>query len=131
MSTSSSASTTTDRSVPVALGSHGGHQSTAPVSADRSFGTVQRVAATCTFVLYVIADSDLTTRAVTNLRQNVSNACSDFQIEVVDVLEAPHRALDHQVYIAPTLIRVCGEQSSRLVGDLSDPDVLIPFLLAG
>ena len=94
-------------------------------------GTVQRVATTCTFVLYVIADSDLTTRAVTNLRQTVSNACSDFQIEVVNVLECPHRALDHQVYIAPTLIRECGEQSSRLFGDLSDPEVLIPFLLAG
>lgn len=119
MSNSPSALSTTNASVPVA------ERSTA-----RSV-TAPRVTASCTFVLYVIADSELTLRAVTNLRQSVPAACSDFQIEVVDVLKAPHQALDHQVYIAPTLVRLCGEQSSRLVGDLSDPDVLIPFLIAG
>ena len=79
-------------------------------------------------MLFVVSESDLTHRAIMNLRQMFERCRPGESVEVVDILDAPHRALNHQVYVAPTLVCECDSNVRRLVGDMSDPDLLVPFL---
>jgi circadian clock protein KaiB len=75
---------------------------------------------------YVTDNSPKGQRAIENLRR----ACEEhlagrYQIEIVDVLKNPRRAVADQILAAPTVVRRLPAPIRKLVGDLSDSDRLL------
>lgn len=73
--------------------------------------------------------SDLTRRAVANLRRFLQQNPSKTPVEVVDVLADPSRTLRNRVFVTPTLICRRGDRKPlRLVGDLQNVDAVARHL---
>lgn len=73
--------------------------------------------------LYVAGQTPKSVAAISNLRR----ICDDhlngrFQIEVIDLLEQPQLARDHQILAIPTLVRRIPEPIKKIIGDLSDTE---------
>ena len=73
--------------------------------------------------LYVAGQSAKCVAAVRNLNRFCEeNLPGQYRIEVVDLLENPRLARDHQIVAIPTLVRKLPEPLRRIVGDLSDTE---------
>ena len=61
-------------------------------------------------------------RAVANAQAlcREHNTVQQCQLEVIDVLEAPWRALQDGVLVTPTLLRIFPNPMVRIIGDLSE-----------
>jgi circadian clock protein KaiB len=69
--------------------------------------------------LYVIGSAPNSLAALTHLR--ALRATLRFaELEVIDVLAWPERALDEDVLVTPTLVKLSPRPARRIVGDLSD-----------
>jgi circadian clock protein KaiB len=79
--------------------------------------------------LYIANESPNSVRALANLK----SICQDYYKEgcyhltVIDVMKDPLRALDDEILITPTLIRL-GAPSVRILGDLSDREMVVRSL---
>lgn len=72
------------------------------------------------FRLYIAAGAPNSLRAQANLRILCETYLNGrFEIEVVDVLQEPLRALADQVLVTPTLLKVAPPPSWQMAGDLS------------
>lgn len=70
--------------------------------------------------LYVAGRSPISLRAHNNLRQiNQDFFGGRCQIEIVDVLDEPQRAVADGILVTPTLIKLSPAPSIRIIGDLS------------
>ncbi|MEP7287871.1 MAG: circadian clock KaiB family protein [Chloroflexota bacterium] len=72
------------------------------------------------FRLYVAGSAPNSLRAIGNLM----DICQEYlperhQIEIVDVLQDPLRAITDKVLVTPTLIKVAPEPTWSMLGDLS------------
>lgn len=74
--------------------------------------------------LYVAGRSPNSEAARRNLRALLERAGSACDLEVIDVFEAPERALADGIVLTPTLLKVAPPPTQLLVGDLRDPEVL-------
>ena len=73
--------------------------------------------------LYVAGDAPNSTRARANLRRLLNDVDpARYQLEVIDCLAEPLRALGDGVLVTPTLMRVQPEPSQTVVGTLSALD---------
>jgi circadian clock protein KaiB len=73
------------------------------------------------FTLFVAGASDLSARAIANIRELFeSHLAGRYDLEVVDVYRDRAAATASNVLAAPTLIRESPLPKRRLVGDLSD-----------
>lgn len=84
------------------------------------------------FRLYVAGNSPNSQQA----RRNLELLCAKHlagchQIEVVDVLKDPDRALEDEVLLAPTLIRLSPAPPQFLLGNLSDTATVLASLGLG
>lgn len=74
------------------------------------------------FRLYVVGDLPNSRRAIANLQayceENLPGRC---RIEVLDVFEAPERALADNIMLTPQLVVVSAGRTHNIVGDLSEP----------
>ncbi|MDZ7792160.1 MAG: circadian clock KaiB family protein [Spirochaetia bacterium] len=70
-------------------------------------------------VLYIMGNTPNSRKAAKNLRK-VCEHIQEYDLEVVDIQEAPERIKQDQVIAVPTLIKVHPEPQRRVVGDLSD-----------
>jgi circadian clock protein KaiB len=71
--------------------------------------------------LFVTGASDLSGRAVTNVRTFCeTHLAGRYHLEVVDVLRDQSRMVSRDVFAAPTLIKESPLPERRVVGDLSD-----------
>jgi circadian clock protein KaiB len=79
--------------------------------------------------LYVANESPNSVRALANLK----SICQEYYKEgcylltVIDVMKDPLRALDDEILVTPTLIRL-GAPSVRILGDLSDREMVVRSL---
>ena len=81
--------------------------------------------------LYVAGDAPNSRRARDHLEAILEAHFSDSpDLELVDVLEHPSRALKAGVLATPTLLIHRGDQVQRLIGDLSDSDLLQSSLVS-
>lgn len=73
--------------------------------------------------LYVAGDLPQSTQAIANLRHLCSlPALPAVELEIVDVLKAPARALEDGIVATPTLVRLAPAPVVRVLGALSDSD---------
>ena len=81
------------------------------------------------FRLYVAGETQNSARANANL----TAFCAEHlphrhEIEVVDVLQEPRRAMADSVFMTPTLIKLAPKPNRRLIGTLSQPQLLLETL---
>jgi circadian clock protein KaiB len=73
------------------------------------------------FTVYVAGRSPHSLHALANLRAFCSKYFEEAaQIEIVDILEEPRRALDDGVLLTPSVVRVSPGPRLVLVGNLGD-----------
>jgi circadian clock protein KaiB len=70
--------------------------------------------------LYVAGEAPNSIRAIANLKSLVSDLRDECDLEVVDVLEKPLKALKAGVMLTPTLVKLAPPPTWTMVGDLSD-----------
>lgn len=79
--------------------------------------------------IYVAGTTERTTDAIRNLSQICDDLYgSSYQIHVIDVLEDPDAAERQRIIATPTVLRRVPLPSRRVVGDLSDIDVVVHHL---
>ncbi len=81
------------------------------------------------FRLYVAGDGPHSTRAVANLRALCDERLPGrHEIEIVDVLLEPRRALNDQVLLTPLLVKLTPAPVRRIVGSLSQREPVLEAL---
>jgi circadian clock protein KaiB len=73
--------------------------------------------------LYTAGQTPKSLAAIRNLKK----VCEDhlpgrYEIEVIDLLQNPRLAKDHQIVAIPTLVRKLPDPIRKIIGDLSDVD---------
>lgn len=82
-----------------------------------------------TLRLYVAGRLANSVRASGNIRQLCERCVPRrFELEIVDVLQEPLRALADEVLVTPTLLRLAPTPRVQVVGDLSDAAVVLAAL---
>ena len=80
----------------------------------------------CHLRLYVAGQSPKSLRALANLKRLCEEHLdSDYEIEVVDLLEQPRLAAGDEIVAIPTLVRRLPTPMRKIIGDLSDPERVI------
>jgi len=75
--------------------------------------------------LYVSGNSLRSKRAISNLREFCDRQLTqESKIEIIDVAKYPEIAEAEKILITPTLVRELPLPQERIVGDLSDTEVL-------
>ena len=79
--------------------------------------------------LYVTGTTPRSASAVVNVRRVCDEHLSGrYDLEVIDVLREPERAVKEQIVAAPTLVKHSPLPVRRLIGDMSKTDRLIAGL---
>lgn len=79
--------------------------------------------------LYIVGEAPNSSRAVANLRAicgRLPKGCA--RVEIVDILDAPLRALEDGVLATPCLRRLSPEPQVTIIGDLSDHEQVLQTL---
>jgi len=77
------------------------------------------------FRLYTTGDTQNSTEA----RVNLAAICrhhlpGQYEIEIVDVLKDPQRALADGIFMTPTLVKLAPSPKQRIVGTLSETEMV-------
>ncbi len=79
------------------------------------------VAAIVVMRLYVADSAPNSLKAIANLEAICKEYLQDsFELEIIDVLEFPQRALADGILVTPSLAKVSPSPAAKIVGDLSD-----------
>ena len=77
------------------------------------------------FRLYITENAPHSNKAIVNLKNLFQHLDADsYQLEILDIHKHSHLAVADKVLVAPTLLKVSAKSSLRLVGDLSDPQMV-------
>ena len=78
---------------------------------------------------YIADKSPNSVRAVANLKALCAQYLDDHcTIETIDVYEQPEAALDDEVYVCPTLLKLAPLPQLKIIGDLSDTPKILDSL---
>jgi circadian clock protein KaiB len=81
------------------------------------------------FRLYVTGNAPNSERAIANLSAMCLRHLADcHEIEVIDLLRDPQRALADGVFLTPTLVKLSPGPELRIVGSLSDVALILASL---
>jgi circadian clock protein KaiB len=81
------------------------------------------------FRLYVAGDTENSVRARGNLAAICRNHLPNrHEIEIVDVLKEPKRALADGIFMTPTLVKLVPSPKQRIVGTLSETETVLQAL---
>jgi len=79
--------------------------------------------------LYIIGTTPVSNRAVVNIRRFCEDHLrDDYDLKIVDVLQTPTIAKEHQLIALPTLVRERPLPLKRLIGDMSTKTALLQGL---
>ena len=95
----------------------------ASLGLDRGFEVSRKVK----LRLYVAGSAPHSIAALASMTA-VRAALDDHELEIVDVLERPERALGDDVLVTPTLMKLSPRPPCRIVGDLSDTHQVLTSL---
>lgn len=80
--------------------------------------------------LYVAGNAPNSVRAIANARAICAEHFpSRHELEIVDLLEDPRRALADGIVVTPTLLKVAPPPVLRLIGNLADVDRVVLTLV--
>jgi circadian clock protein KaiB len=84
------------------------------------------------FRLYIAGDTQNSVQALANLSA-LCEAClpNHYEIDVVDVLREPTRALSDSIFMTPTLVKLAPSPVQRIVGTLSESGRVLQVLGLG
>ena len=92
-------------------------------------GAKKRSHKTWKFTLYVAGGMANSDSAISSLKQICNSYLgNNYAIEVIDLLEHPELAREHQILAVPTTIRAYPLPERRVIGDLSRPELVVAFL---
>ena len=81
------------------------------------------------FVLYVAGKSPNSLKAIHNMHSLAEELLPGrFHIQIIDVLENPLRAIEDGVLLVPTLVKISPGEVAKLVGSLSNRDLVLSSL---
>ncbi len=81
------------------------------------------------FCLYIAGDGPNSVQAISNLNAVCSEYLEDrHEIEIVDVLREPQRALADRVFLTPLLLKVSPAPVRKIVGTLGQRKILLQAL---
>ncbi len=81
------------------------------------------------FKLYVSGATARSTKAITNLKTICDkHLAGQYELEVIDIYQQPHKAYTEQIVAAPTLVKQLPFPLRRFIGDLSDTERLLAGL---
>ena len=76
---------------------------------------------TLRLVLYVAGDAPNSRAAVANINAICAgHFAAAHEIEIIDLLDDPERALTDGIFVTPTLIKLSPPPTQRMIGNLSD-----------
>ncbi len=76
--------------------------------------------------LYITGRTPRSEQAVANLQDIIANElASEYELDVIDVLERPQLAEDERIVATPTLIKELPPPLRRIIGDLTDRDQVL------
>ena len=79
--------------------------------------------------LYITGTTLLSTRAIENIEALIREELGEAYVcEIVDVLERPDLAEEDGIFATPTLVRRTPEPVRKLIGDLSDRELVLSSL---
>ena len=82
--------------------------------------------------LYITGSTLLSTRAIENIEALIQDELGGrYTCEIVDVLERPDLAEEDGIFATPTLVRRSPTPVRKLIGDLSDRDLVLSSLRLG
>lgn len=71
--------------------------------------------------LYITGNTLNSQRAITNLFRICHEELNDqYSVEIIDVLEQPHKAEQEKILVTPTLIKQLPPPLQRIIGDMSN-----------
>jgi len=84
------------------------------------------------FCLYIAGDTSNSARAVANFHLICQMYIpGKYKIEIVDVFKEPDRALEERIFMTPTLLKRGPAPLARIVGNLSNTDLVLQALDLG
>lgn len=76
--------------------------------------------------LYVAGNAPNSARAIANVRAICDqHFAAEHELEIVDLLEQPRRALADAIIVTPTLLRLLPLPVQRVIGNLSDTNQVL------
>jgi circadian clock protein KaiB len=92
-------------------------------------GPKKRGHKTWRFALYITGGTASSASSISSLQQICnSHLGDDYAIEVIDLLEHPELARQHQILAIPTAIRTFPLPERRVIGNLSIPELVVAYL---
>jgi len=92
-------------------------------------GDVARKAEPWNLQLYIAGSSRSGRQALANLKSICeSHLPGGYDLEVIDLREQPERVQGANVIVVPMLVRTYPEPTRRIVGDLSDTELVVASL---
>jgi circadian clock protein KaiB len=89
-------------------------------------GKARAKPATLVLRLYVAGNAPNSLRATANAKAICEeHLATRYQLEVVDLLKYPRRALDDGIIVTPTLLRIRPLPVQRMIGNLSDTNQVL------
>jgi circadian clock protein KaiB len=70
--------------------------------------------------LYVAGGAPNSQRAISNAKEICGTHFVGHELEIVDMLKNPRRALADKIIVTPTLLKLLPLPAGRVIGDLSD-----------
>jgi circadian clock protein KaiB len=81
------------------------------------------------FRLYIVGNAPNSMQAIANLKTLCREHLPEWhEIEIVDVLREPHRALAHGVLVIPTLMKLTPPPFGKIIGNLSPLEPVLAAL---
>lgn len=81
------------------------------------------------FRLFITGITSHSQRAICNLKEICNSKLEgEFEVEIIDVLEHPELAEMEKIMAVPTLIRKQPSPSKRIIGDLSEQQLVLTAL---
>jgi circadian clock protein KaiB len=81
------------------------------------------------FRLYVAGDAPNSRMAVANLEDiRQAHRLDDYELEIVDILKDPLRAIREGILVTPTLVRLCPEPVCKIIGNLGERSKVLQAL---
>jgi circadian clock protein KaiB len=77
------------------------------------------------FRLYITENAPHSNKAIVNLKELLRQLdLNNYQLEILDIHKHSHLAIADKILVSPTLLKLSAKSAIRLVGDLSNPQMV-------